>query len=296
MTPRTPASSLSTVTFRQVMARTGAFLTVRWQPVLVGVLSFSLMVAVMSAFVHSRVQRVEDRLAAGFGMTWEELGNSVDATLATLTQSGALAIASAAESIQWQSDPAVIRAAIPDPAHAATVGYILGVGPWALLTVASFVCIAFVAWVFFLLLATSGLQSAYDATQRLPATVVRMAFLFFWMLVRSFLWVPLLGPVLALYFVPRIALAPVFLASGETGVLRSVQESVQRTRGSWWTVVFILLGIGLMLFLMLWGGLVLIAVVAIFSLKLASLLWFLAVMYVAAVGAVALTMLAASMG
>jgi hypothetical protein len=284
------------VTFRQVMARTGALLAVRWQSVFVGVLSFALLAAALSAFVNSRIQRVEDRVASDLGMTWETLDDTVSFKLATLTQTGAMSVAMQMDKLGWNASVGAILKNVPDQGDAAMMAYLIGIGPWIFLCAGGIVLIGIVCTVFFLLLATSGMSSAYDVAQRLPWMVVRMFVLALWLSVRSFIWVPVVGPLIAIYVLPRLSLAPVLLASGECGIMECQRESFARSKGHWWSIAFILIGIGFLISLMLWGSLVVTSVAVLFSMKLGLLLWYLALMYAAAVFATSLTMLTVSLG
>src|SRR3989344_5056832 len=80
-------------TFRKVFLITAEVMAGRSRPLLIAVLSFTLLSAVVAAFTDVRVQKVEDRLAADAGGSWVELTKVVNGRLANMPETGALPIA-----------------------------------------------------------------------------------------------------------------------------------------------------------------------------------------------------------
>ncbi len=179
--------------------------------------------------------------------------------------------------------------------HAVGMKFMLRVAPFIALQVLFNITVMFCAGVFFLLLFTRGSESAYQTAQRLPANILRMCGLMIWMLVRSLIWIPFIGPVLGIYMVPRLSLAPVFLASGEAGVFQSLHLSMRRTSGHWFTVFLRLVLILIVGCIILWPMLVLAVGVSLLSAKLGFMLLLLALMFMIAFLCASLTVLGAMM-
>jgi|GEM_PF-1483940 hypothetical protein len=287
------------LTFRQLLIHTWALLAARWQSVLIGALSFTLLCAVTTAFTERSIAPIEDQLAGRLGITSQKLQDMVyeELRVASTTETGALYITQLARIEQERQRTGTGGIGVDDNSSATvTAEYVVRVGPVILISFVVQAVIFFVATVFFLLLSTAGMRSAYETAQRLPRMILPMIGLTLWILVRSFIWIPILGLIAATYLFPRLALAPVMLASGETGVAASVHESMRRTKGHWWTIVLAIIGILFTLLMFLWLALMIIAIVGVFSGKLAFFLWLLSLMLAVAVWAFSLTMLTASLG
>jgi hypothetical protein len=93
--------------------------------------------------------------------------------------------------------------------------------------------VAIVSGSYFILQAVEKQATIGALVQRLQTTLGPLAGLSVWLFARSFVWVPLVGPFLALYFGPRLLLAPVILLREKTGISRSAQLSVDRTANLW---------------------------------------------------------------
>lgn len=281
MKPRSAQSA----SFRQVFLRSLTLLRLKRYPVLVGALSFALLAAVTAATVQVAVQRIQSRIGAESGLSWQELQDAVDQRLSAFSEADGMTVV---KNFGKQSDPETLTS--PD---AAAMGFIAEMGPWLLASFFIDSVILALACLFFLLLATGGLQTGYESLQRLPGAMLPMLGLFFWFLFRSLIWLPFIGLFIAAYLAPRFILSPVILSSGEAGVFQSLQESMRRTSGRWLTIVLNLLALAVLAIAVLWIGLIMIAVVSLFSLKLALFAWLFLTMLVAAFVMFFLTMLTA---
>jgi hypothetical protein len=153
--------------------------------------------------------------------------------------------------------------------------YVRDVGFFVLGLFLFFGFIAFIASLFYLILFVSGDAGASDALTALPLRVFPMIGVYLWMLIRSFLWIPIVGVPLSFYFAPRLSLAPVILASGEASVRRSVALSMKRTKGMWLQIVFRFLMVSFVAFVLGWLLLTAVGVMSLFSIKIAYILWLL---------------------
>ena len=254
-------------------------------PVLVGALSFALLAAVVAATMQTLVQVTETRIGSANGMSWEELQDAVDSKLKTLTEADALRVAA-----RFRDMPETGEIVKPDDA---AIAFIAAIGPWLLLSFFVDLLIFWLACVYFLLTATGGLQTGYESLQRLPGMFFPMIGLTIWFSVRTLIWLPFIGLLIAAYLGPRFILSPVILASGEAGVFHSLHESLRRTSGRWAVIALNLLALVALCIAIWWIGLILIAVLSLFSLKLGLFVWLFLVMCTAAFCMFFLTMLTA---
>ncbi len=238
--------------------------------VTVGVISFAMLAAVSSAFVQRKIDAIETTLATHFSLSREELETTVQQQVNTLSS---LDMKEFIAAIEDRGGSPSIDTAPTLPSDRIGITYVARIGPFIAFMVLLDCVIAFVAFVYFLILFSRGSISAYEASVVLPKYVASTAFLLLWLFIRSLLWIPLLGPVIAVYFLPRMSLAPVIHASGETGVLESISASLQRTSHQWSTVFLRNIGILLVLGVLLWPAMVTVAAVSLFSIKIGYILW-----------------------
>jgi hypothetical protein len=110
-----------------------------------------------------------------------------------------------------------------------------------------------------------GLKRSPDARvlfSQTAAKVIPLVGVWFWTILRSFMWIPVLGAlfpplllvlipaafVLGLVYIPRLMLAPVILLEQGKGVRESVALSMERSKGSWGKIVGNMLVVSLLLF------------------------------------------------
>lgn len=258
-------------------------------PLLVAAISFTMLLAVGSAAVQFRVLHIEDGIMSEFSLGRDELRTTIDEDFVAI---GAMDVTEFMRVTNFGKDEFLQP---QDGERKVGMTYLRRVSPIVFLQLGFNVLVMFAAAVFFLLLFTRGAQSPYDAAKRLPLFFVRMCGLLIWMLVRSFLWIPLLGPVIALYMLPRLSLAPVILASGEAGVFESLNLSMRRTSGHWISLFLRLVLIGIIALLLLWPMTVLVVGATLLSIKLGFFLLLLSLILTIAFQCAALTVLAAMM-
>lgn len=268
-----------------------ALLSRKKLPVAIATLSFAMLLAVGSAAVQFHTVRIEDGMMSEFGVDREKLRTTVDSDLVAI---GEMDVSEFIETSGIRFGSGSVTDA-PSGEHALGLTYVRRVSPFVALQMLFNIAVMFVAAVFFLLLFAGGSQSAYEVARKLPRMTVSMCGLLIWVLVRSLLWVPLVGPFIALYMLPRLSLAPVFFAGGEAGVFQSIHLSQKRTSGRWLTTVIRLILIVVTALLILWPMLVLVVGIALLSVKLGYILLLLAFMFWIAYQCAALTVLAAQM-
>ncbi len=67
--------------------------------------------------------------------------------------------------------------------------------------------------------------------------VIPLTLLWLWLVVRSFVWIPVVGWVIAIVIVPRFVAAPLFLLEHKKGVTESAHLSLNATVGAWLRIV-----------------------------------------------------------
>ncbi len=277
------------VSFGQVVLRTWSLIVMKWQGVVIGALFFAMLSAIVAASVDLKVQAIEDRIAADAGMTWEQLHDAVNVSLSTLDQTGMRVLLERMKT--GKNAPASAEKNVAD---SASDSFIIGVGPWILLSFAVNAFIVFVALTFFLMVATGGIETPFDTARRLPGMVLPMCGLAVIFFFRSLVWIPFVGFFIALYLVPRFIFAPVMYASGETTFFKSFHESFLRTSGRWLFMALSLIGLCFLSLFFMWFGLMFVAATTLFSLKLGLFLWLFLLMLCMAFQAFFLTTLTAS--
>jgi hypothetical protein len=194
--------------------------------VTVAVISFAMLAAVSSAFVQRKIDAIETTLSAHFKLTRDELETKVQEQVNALSK---LDMQEFIAAVQHRGGSPSIGSASALSSDRIGITYVARIGPFVAFMLLLDSVIAFVACVYFLILFSRGSLSAYEASVLLPKYVVSMAFLFLWMFFRSLAWIPLVGPFIALYILPRMSLAPVIHASGESGIRESISVSLLRT-------------------------------------------------------------------
>lgn len=246
------------------------------------------MGAVSSGF-ERLILREEDKIASELGIPWEDMRKNLETAL------------------RETSDADILRSVIdvrnqglhslkPTTKDNLLVSSIVRLSPIILLLVATNLLIHFIAWTYFLTYFTSAPEKGVESAERLPRELLRQGAEVFWMLFRSLLWIPIVGIIFAVYFLPRFAFAPVFLASGQCGIRESLALSSKRTSGNWGRTVFWLLGLLLLAAIFLWASLFFVASTVIFLPKLGILLWLFALYTSIAILAAGLTVAAAEAG
>lgn len=287
MTPRIAHGT----SFGQVCTRTVTLLKMHVRPMLIGALSFALLSAVVAAAIGQKVGGIQEQIMLSADITGEQLQTAVDHRVRVFTDAD---VSKLTQEFRARTSSFSDGGTLTE--EEATLAFIAGVGPWLLLSVLLSGAILFLAALFFLLLAAGGRQSPSEIAARIPGKILPMIGLSLLLFIRSFIWIPLVGWLVALYLGPRMSLAPAILASGEAGIAESIRLSMRRTKGRWAFLLFSLIGAGLLSMLLLWFGVVFVAVAALFSMKLSFFLWLFLLMCIVACQMFFLTALTASVG
>lgn len=118
----------------------------------------------------------------------------------------------------------------------AMMGYAKGALPFVGLTaiIGFLVSVAFYA--FMLLLVVEQKDTAATAN-RTAGMFLPLLGLYLWIFIRSFVWIPFLGIIVAIILGPRFVLSPLILVKEKKGVFESATLSYKRTSGYWGKIV-----------------------------------------------------------
>lgn len=199
---------------------------IRYRSIIVSALTIALLIATIVTFVDSRIQRIEDGLTSAVGMTSEEFSSRLEQELVFDEEAHAEAFFVRLSSLGFPYHGTVTADSIIPV-------FILRIAPYALFLALAEVFILSLAFTYFLLFFLSPSASEMDALKKLPASYCRLFGLTLWMFIRSMVWIPFIGPVIAIYLCPRFILAPVLVLSGRAKVFVSVTESIHSTYGGW---------------------------------------------------------------
>lgn len=93
--------------------------------------------------------------------------------------------------------------------------------------------ISLIASAYFLLLGLNDTLTFQAAFARTPSLIIPLFLLSLWVMVRSFIWIPFVGIIMAIILGPRFVCAPLLLVRDHKGVLESASMSYTKTRGHW---------------------------------------------------------------
>ncbi|PIQ75891.1 hypothetical protein COU78_06975 [Candidatus Peregrinibacteria bacterium CG10_big_fil_rev_8_21_14_0_10_49_24] len=91
--------------------------------------------------------------------------------------------------------------------------------------------------VFYLVIAVEDPGSLHVAIKRSVHVLVPLVGLGMWISIRSFIWIPLVGFLIALLMMPRFVPAPYILLKEGRGILEAARESYARTKRFWWKIM-----------------------------------------------------------
>lgn len=104
-------------------------------------------------------------------------------------------------------------------------------------------------WFYFI--ALGQIKDLNVTSKRIAKSFLPLLGLWLWMVIRSFVWIPIIGLIPGIILLPRYALAPVLLLRDHKGIRESVQLSSAATEGYWGKIVGNGIVVGLLSFLAL---------------------------------------------
>lgn len=129
--------------------------------------------------------------------------------------------------------------------------------------------ISLIASAYFLLIALDGKLTFQAALAKTPGLIIPLFLLSLWIMIRSFIWIPIIGIITAIILGPRFVCAPVLLARDHKGILESASMSYAKTSGYWGKIfgnLFVAI-VGVMIAFMVLG-----VIVSIFGVRVSGIL------------------------
>ncbi len=267
-----------------LLSETWSFLLVRWRSVGVGLLGFTMLLAVNQAFFARQIDAGVSNVLSATSLTSEQF----ESQLVTLLRDGAdaaevNAILEALQSSLSSGRPASEYGFRPTPSNAALYFVITSMPlVFGMLVIA--MAILLVSAVYFVTIAVQEARGAYDAVRKLPMNILKICGLVPWVWLRSLAVIPVVILLLVVFFLPPVAfvpalfaaaaaamilltpyvMAPMLVVSGQHGILQSAKLSFVKSRGHRMAIMGARLTLFLFLVLFVWVASGLVDVVSAF--------------------------------
>lgn len=128
-----------------------------------------------------------------------------------------------------------------------TGGMLGGLAAGAGLTFIIAMIIGVVARAYYTLIAVKGLKDVQETLNMSLKWAWPLFLLGLWIALRSFVWIPFIGIIIAIFLAPRFILAPIYMLEQGKGVMESASLSYAKTSSSWPTILVVGLAFGLLL-------------------------------------------------
>ncbi len=225
MSPSTPTAGPTPL--GQLLSESFAYYKAHFAALAVGAVVFGVLTGLVGIYAAGKVQHSVTTMMGGMGMDMqkmEELSARMEAGDDTAAQELQALIANSAGTMD------------PEAAGLQAMSGIKSMLPFVGLAGLVSLLVSFVAHAYFALVAVEG-KDVNGTLSRAGAVVLPLAGVSLWAFIRSFVWIPFLGWIVAIVIAPRFVASPlIFLAEGK-GVMGSVSSSYARTRGYWAKIV-----------------------------------------------------------
>ncbi|MDD5751660.1 MAG: hypothetical protein PHS73_04040 [Candidatus Peribacteraceae bacterium] len=208
----------------------GALLSGSWAqfrrgivPIIIGAVVFGLLLGIGQSFMGRRVQESAGTAFQQFGIDLQEM----QALQQRMEQGDEAAVEEFTQRMQDLQERG--------PAFAAQgAGMVFArMAPYLGVSVLVSILISIIAGAYFLVLALDEKLDYSKAAKRGVGVILPLFLLWLWVVIRSFVWIPVLGIILAIILLPRFIVAPVLVVRDGKGVLESASRSYVLTRGYW---------------------------------------------------------------
>lgn len=248
---------------------------IRYRSILLTALTLSLLIASVVTFVNDKVYDVHDALTHSVDISSDEFSTMVDEALTFRTEEALKTFIETLGSMSFSFHGPVTRNNI-------VLVYILRIAPYAFFLAGFELLLLFITFTYFLVFFLSPSASEIEAILRLPSAVVNLFLLLLWAFLRSMVWIPFIGPLVALYLLPHFSLAPVLLLRGGYSVSGALRHSIHRTQGQWFSAVLSFLLLVFICFFLFSFTVVMASIPTIFSAKIGYLVFLVGVQSIVA--------------
>lgn len=226
-TPPTATPSQGPVPLGGLLSETFAYCKAHWQPLAVGVVIFGVVMGVISSSLAvtaggammkgmnemgldtERMQQLAERMEQGDEAAMDELEQLLAGEFDGMTD-----------------DQIAGRMGGPVAGMMATMVPAIGLSlviTWIL---------SLLAFAYYAIVAVEG-KDVNGTLSRVKSVFFSLFLVNLWTMLRSFIWIPILGLIPAIILGPRFVAAPLIHLTEGKGVTASVSESYRRTRGYW---------------------------------------------------------------
>lgn len=95
------------------------------------------------------------------------------------------------------------------------------------------IIIGLIAKSYFLIIAIKGTKDAADAAGETAKNILNLVWMWIWIMLRTFIWIPFLGIILAIVLGPRFIATPVYVMENKKAVTTAATMSMKATLGYW---------------------------------------------------------------
>ncbi|HLD64296.1 MAG TPA: hypothetical protein VI913_05370 [Candidatus Peribacteraceae bacterium] len=224
----------TTLRFTTLLSAAAKNIQRAWPAVLTGIVAFALLMNVVSQFVGRQIASQEANLWHGLGrdpaQVEELLQRARDGDEEAFNELMQLQDAFLQE---LEDMPQEERDQL---AAQQTIEMFTTLLPLLALLFVVQMLVMLLSFHFYFVQAVSEVTTPVEVWRNLRTHLLPLIGVSLWIVIRTFSWLPFIGPLFALLLGPRFVLAPVILLQEKKGIMASARLSYERTRGHWWSI------------------------------------------------------------
>jgi uncharacterized membrane protein (Fun14 family) len=228
-TPSTPTQG--PVPLGGLLSETFAYCKAHWQPLVAGVVVFGVVMGVVSASLAATAGGAMMKGMNDMGLDTERMQQLAE----RMEQGDESAMGELEQMLAGEFDGMTddqIAGRMMGPAAGMMATMVPAIG----LSVVVTWILSLLAFAYYAIVAVEG-KDMNGTLSRVKSAFFSLFLVNLWSMLRSFIWIPILGLIPAIILGPRFVAAPlIHLAEGK-GVTASVSDSYRRTRGYWAKIV-----------------------------------------------------------
>lgn len=210
-----------------LLSDTTSFTQKHWLPLLVGAVVFGLLMGVLQVNLRNSVTKRVDTMMQGVGMN---AGGMQDA-MRKMQEGDEAAME------EFGKQMAGMQGGMQDMMEKQALGTVKSFLPALGVSALVSFLVSVVGMAYFLLVALKPAQSPGVTLKETLPLVLPMVWLSVWAFLRSFAWVPFIGVIFAIVFLPRFIAAPLYVVEQKKGAVEAVTLSMAATKFYWGKIV-----------------------------------------------------------